>query len=303
MSALQVEFPITPDRLPQAEDALFALGCQAISLISDTDEPVLEPAPGETPMWEQVTLRAWFPLELDFAALREGLQTEFADLEIRIDFVGQQDPQQQLNNFAVEQVFANRLHLMPKAHRGAVLPAGQLGLYLDPGLAFGSGSHPTTALCLDWLAHNVVTDDLHILDFGCGSGILSVAAALLGAQVTAVDHDPQAVVATRENAAYNAVLDQCTVLSLDQWQQQFSQDQAMVRDTYDVVVANILAQPLMQLASTFEQVCKPGASIVLSGILQEQVAEVIQAYADTRFSEPVNQQEWVRLHGICSSNS
>ena len=296
MSALQIEFPITPERLEIAEACLFDLGCQAISLISDAEEPVLEPAPGETPLWTSVNLRAWFPLEADFAALRRGLLDTLPDVEVSAEFVGNQD-WAATNNHAVDQLYAQRLWLRPKQYRGSTLPAGVRAIYLEPGLAFGSGSHPTTNLCLQWLAENLQAADqserVRVLDFGCGSGILAVSAALLGARVTAVDYDPQAVMATEENAAYNDVLESCEVLSLDQWQARSAQYQG----AFDVVIANILAQPLIELAGAFEAVTAPGASIVLSGILRDQAGDVAEAYAKTVFAEPNYQEEWVRLDG------
>ena len=270
MSSLQIEFPVTPNRLEQAEETLFALGCSAVSLISDTDEPVLEPAPGETPVWDKITLRAWFSLETDFEELRQQLALRFPGVVVDVDFVGEEDWQQKLGNDAVERIFAGRIKLMPKARRGEPTE-GFTPLYLEPGLAFGSGTHPTTAMCLEWIAASIEgsNDSLRLLDFGCGSGILAVAAALLGAQVTAVDYDTQAVVATKENAEYNGVAASLHVLSLDEWQQENDLKEGPGKQ-FDVIVANILAQPLMQLAGDFQASCKVGGSIVLSGILRDQ---------------------------------
>ena len=134
---------------------------------------------------------------------------------------------------------------------------------------------------------------MRVLDFGCGSGVLGIGAALLGADVVAVDHDAQAVVATRDNAAYNGITDQrLSAMSLDAWQAHAQ------HGPFDVVVANILAGPLRELADTFENVAKHGAHIVLSGVLEEQAAEVMQAYANTTFAAPQADAGWVLLTGV-----
>ncbi|MEM7096756.1 MAG: 50S ribosomal protein L11 methyltransferase [Pseudomonadota bacterium] len=294
MSSLQIEFPVTPERLEQAEEILFGLGCSAVSLISDTDEPVLEPAPGETPLWDQITLRAWFPLSANFEVLRQQLAINFPDLRVDIAFVGEAQWQNVLGNDAIERLFADRLKLLPKSKRGEPI-ADLVPLYLEPGLAFGSGTHPTTAMCLEWIASQVACDDDPpiLLDFGCGSGILAVAAALLGAQVVAVDYDAQAVMATTENAEYNGVADRCRVLSLEEWQQ----ENKNLDNHFDIVVANILAQPLINLADDFQRSCKAGGSIVLSGILSDQADKVISAYTQTRLVVLAQDEEWVLLHG------
>ena len=169
-------------------------------------------------------------------------------------------------------------------------------LHLYPGLAFGTGTHATTALCLEWLDRNLVPGQ-SLLDFGCGSGVLGVAAALLGAQVVGVDHDPQAVVATQENAAYNGVADRVQVYTLDEWQAPEVSSVYSAQQPFDVIVANILAAPLQELATHFESICRPGAFIVLSGILQEQAEPVMQYYHYTDFVEPRVQEGWVLLAG------
>ena len=164
-------------------------------------------------------------------------------------------------------------------------------------------------MCLEWIAASIEGshDSLRLLDFGCGSGILAVSAALLGAQVTAVDYDAQAVVATKENAEYNGVAANLRVLSLDEWQQEndLGEENLGGNDLkegpgkqFDVIVANILAQPLMQLARDFQASCKVGGSIVLSGILRDQSEDVISAYTQTQLEIHQQQEEWVLLHGL-----
>nr|HPQ26506.1 50S ribosomal protein L11 methyltransferase [Gammaproteobacteria bacterium] len=159
---------------------------------------------------------------------------------------------------------------------------------LDPGLAFGTGTHPTTALCLHWLDGQ----DLHgrtVIDFGCGSGVLGIAALKLGAaRVVAVDHDPQAVLATRDNAARNAVDDRIEVLHSD----------GFADHNADLVMANILANVLITLAPKIQRLVKPGGTLVMSGVLQAQADDVMRAYADSLdFRAIQTQDDWVLLHG------
>jgi ribosomal protein L11 methyltransferase len=298
---LQLELRATPDQLETLEEILMVCGAQALTLVSDADEPVLEPAPGETPLWEAVRLQALLPIDVDLANLRRQVEAVSPALfrDAQIEFVGEQDWQARLSNFAVDAVFADRLWLRPKGSDRDDVPADLAALYLEPGLAFGSGSHPTTRLCLTWIAASV-RPGMRILDFGCGSGVLAVAAALLGAQVVAVDHDPQAVMATKDNAHYNGVSNlQLQVVDLQGWREGVDADNRSFGDKdFDAVVANILAEPLMQLAPEFEGVLKTGSKVVLSGVLEKQSQAVVRAYINTRFAEPVQLEGWVRLDGV-----
>ena len=292
MSWLQIELPATAATLPELEEALLACGALSLSLVSDADEPVLEPAPGETPLWSSVRVHALFDLDTDMAQVRHMLGAlDLLRGELRVEFVRPDDWQEAARSHAVNEVFAERLWVLPRDAR----PSGDASLIplrLDPGLAFGSGSHPTTRMCLRWLAQHVAADQ-RVLDFGCGSGILAIAAALLGAQVVAVDHDSQALMATRENAAYNEVSPGAlTVLSLEAWYREKRERR------FDVVVANILAAPLQSLAPEFEQVLESGGSIVLSGVLAEQAQQVMSSYAVTDFQTPIVEAGWACLTGI-----
>ncbi len=291
MNWLQLELEATPDTLAGIEGALEAAGAVSIALLSAADEPVLEPAPGETPLWRSVRVRALLGVDVDLAGLRRRLTEAGAGAIADVDFIGDADWQSVAGNHAVDRVFADRLHLLPKS---AEAPAGaeEAVLYLEPGLAFGSGSHPTTSMCLEWLAANVATGS-RVLDFGCGSGVLGIAAALLGATVDAVDHDAQAVVATVDNAAYNGITtEQLRAADADGWHARNA------RDAYDVIVANILAGPLQQLAATFERAAASGGAIVLSGVLAEQADAVMDAYAQTEFATPQLEAGWALLAGV-----
>ena len=297
MSWLQIELQATPATLPDIEEALMGCGAVSLTLVSDADEPVLEPAPGETPLWSSVRVQALFDLQTDMSVVRRTLETLAVPVDsLQVDFVAARDWQNAVRTHAVEQVFGERLWLRPKdedaASCGAVQSTGDLvELRLDPGLAFGSGSHPTTRMCLEWLAQNIAPGQ-RVLDFGCGSGILGIAAALLGARVVAVDYDPQAVMATRENATYNGLGEtDMQVLSLDEWQG----DEHVA--CFDVVVANILAAPLKSLAAEFERAGVPAGNIVLSGVLEEQAADVMESYMKTDFQSPQLEAGWACLQG------
>ena len=166
-----------------------------------------------------------------------------------------------------------------------------MNILLDPGLAFGTGTHPTTALCLEWLDANL-QPGVDIIDYGCGSGILAIAALLLGArQAIAIDNDPQALLATRNNAQTNQVQDRLVIAAP-------AQLATPATPGVDLLLANILAQPLMELAAHFATLVNPGGQVVLSGILAEQAAAVSAAYAPWfTMQAPILREEWVRLTG------
>ncbi len=305
MSWLQLELHLESAALTRVEACLFECGAAAVTLLNDAQEAVLEPAPGETPLWHALRLRALLPLDADIGELRAALDQIDPGLLVNaeIDFVSSEPPASQPG---IDEVFAGRLRLRPKPSPGGV-PVRVTGetpvsLYLDAGLAFGSGSHPTTRLCLGWLAAHVRRGD-RLLDFGCGSGILSIGAALLGATAVAVDHDAQAVMAARENAHYNSVYSSALrVLSLDEWRTEA--DQRANKDFslgFDVLVANILARPLLEFASEFQSVVRPGGTIVLSGILHEHLKPVRDAYDLTQFQAPLAEAEWQCLVGTVQS--
>ena len=271
---------------------MFAAGAVSITLLSEADEPVLEPAPGETPLWSTIRLQALFPLSVD-------LKTVTAEIDSGIDvrFVGDIDWQAHARSFAVDEVFAERLHLRPPlAFNETYLPQGRTPLFIEPGLAFGSGSHPTTRMCLQWLAEHI-QEGMKVLDFGCGSGVLAIGAALLGAEVVAVDHDEQAVAATQENAQRNNVSARLTVLGLTDWRAQNYAD-------FNVVIANILAEPLRILAKELVAAVSQDGFVVLSGLLQSQAGHVKQAYQeDIVFTDERNEGEWSLLVGVKSGRS
>ena len=187
-------------------------------------------------------------------------------------------------------IIGNKLHIKPKKSKPQIKPETDLYiLYLDPGLAFGSGEHPTTELCLEWLTDQQLRGK-NALDYGCGSGILGIAASLLGASSVCVDYDQQALVAAEQNAAFNELTkNELTVmhsskLGLEEY-----------RHSFDVILANILAKPLIDLSDMMIKLLAPGGKIVLSGILEEQADWVAESYKELSFGKTLVKQGWARL--------
>lgn len=271
-------------------EALESAGAQAVSLIDAEDQPLFEPGPGETPMWAELEATGLFEADIDTQALRQKLATELPESILatqRLEPLEDKDWSRVWMDDYKPMRFGQRVWIVPSWCDAPEPDA--VNILLDPGLAFGTGTHPTTALCMAWLDAQDMQDKT-VLDFGCGSGILGVAAAKLGAKsITAIDIDPQALLATRSNAERNEVSDLITT----GLPRELNDDAR-----FDVVVANILAGPLVELAPTICQALRPGGVLALSGILQEQATAVREAYsAYCDMEEPVIDGDWVRLSG------
>jgi len=300
---------------PRYEQALEEIGALALTLLdadadADADaengneRAILEPGLGQTPLWDEITLSALFPGDADALRVLVALSAFDPVLDwsrARLRAVGDQDWERAWMDQYAPLAFGMRTFIVPW---NQALPAqavlrqvhderGIAVVRLDPGLAFGSGTHPTTALCLQWLdalAAEGVLQDARVLDFGCGSGILALAALKLGAaHAVGVDNDPQALLATHDNAERNRVADRLAVY--------LPSDEPPA--TYRVVVANILAYALDALADTLAARMVPGGRIALSGILDGQQAALIERYA-TWFErlEVVHKGDWVRIDGL-----
>lgn len=289
MTWLQVTLSTDRERAPLIEAALENAGALAVTLGDAADEPQLEPPPGATPLWSQVTLTALFPDEPQALANAQSLtQSLVAVLTATPRFERLQDQVWErvwLKDFAPAR-FGRRLWICPRGRRAD--DPGAVVVELDPGLAFGTGHHPTTALCLEWLDGADVAGK-SVLDYGCGSGILAIAALRLGAsRASAVDHDPQALEATRSNAEQNAVADRLAAFSPGE----------MPDGCADLLLANILAGPLVELASRLAALVCPEGRIALSGILCDQLAQVEEAYEPWfELDAPRTEDEWVILGG------
>jgi ribosomal protein L11 methyltransferase len=251
-----------------AEAACFACGASAVTFSDAHDDPVLEPAPGEVRLWPATRVRCLFaaqPREPLRRALAAALGREPRDIETRAlaDRVWERE---WLKDFHALR-FGHRLWVCPR-HESVSDPQAVV-VRLDPGLAFGTGTHPTTALCLTWL-DGALAPGTCVIDYGCGSGVLALAAAKLGAaEVHCFDIDPQALTATRDNAAANAVSSCLTVHDTP----------ATLPGGADVLLANILATPLCSLARSFAALLRPGGTVVLAGLMAHEAADVTAAYA------------------------
>lgn len=268
MPVLQLTVGLAGRDPAAAESACFALGAMSVTLGDAADHPILEPRPGETPLWPHVRLSALFDDARDRTALANSLAATTGIDVADIGFELLEDrpwEREWLKDFRPMR-FGRRLWVCPGGQR---VEAGDAAvLELDPGLAFGTGTHPTTAMCLEWL-DGLALAGCRALDFGCGSGILVLAALRLGAaSACAVDIDPQALLATRENADRNGLGSRLTVLPPD----------APLPDGFDVVLANILAGPLIDLAPRLARLTRPGGRIALAGLLDEQAGAVTAAY-------------------------
>ncbi len=277
-----------------ASEYLEETGALSITLEPAENEELFEPAPGTTPLWQLTQLSALFaentPLQDILVGLKQAIAPE-AIVHYSMETLADQDWQKACTDAFSPQCFGERLWICPSWHEPP--EPDTPCVILDPGLAFGTGAHPTTALCLEWLAQFMQAGD-SVIDYGCGSGILAIAALKLGAkEVWAVDNDPQALEATLENAKRNhcspAALHVMTPPQLPPLQ-------------VDILLANILANPLIHLAPELLSLLKPQGKIVLSGILPQQADAVMAAYQSggIAFSEPTIQDDWLRLEGTLS---
>ena len=297
MPFLELSLRVRAEDEHRAENALMDLGALSVTLMdadaaTPNEKAVLEPGVGETPLWPEITLLALFPGDTVAELVLHALESfdDAIDLS-QADFreVADQDWERAWMDQYVPLSFGTRTWIVPwnmdpppEARDGVIVR-------LDPGLAFGSGTHPTTSLCLQWLDSLVLRDKV-VLDFGCGSGILALAALKLGAKAAVgVDNDPQALAATADNAERNGVGDLLTVYS--------PEDEPAA--TYPVAVANILASALDALAETLASRVAPGGMIALSGILQGQEDALLERYA-AWFDHLVAAQEgdWMRITGV-----
>lgn len=266
-------------------------GALSITFTDSQDTPIFEPMPGETRLWGDTDVTGLYDAGTDMlpviALLKNGtlLAKDFA---FKIEQLEDKDWEREwMDNFHPMQ-FGERLWICPSWK--PVPNETAVNVMLDPGLAFGTGTHPTTALCLTWLD----TQDLQgkiVIDFGCGSGILAIAALKLGAKrVIGIDIDPQAIIASRDNASRNQVSDQLEL---------YLPEELPEGIVADVLVANILAGPLRELSNNIECLVKKEGALALSGILEEQAEELIDVYSQWFAMDTAKiKEEWARLSGI-----
>ena len=295
MSWFQVRFHANAQQVTVLEDILLECGALSVTLEDDADQPILEPELGTTPLWDETQVIGLFEANQD----SERLMRELAEAYARLNH-GQALPSYRteiLEDKDWVRAWMEDYHPMPFGQRLWVCPSWReppepdaVNLSLDPGLAFGTGTHPTTALCLQFLDAEVQGGEL-VVDYGCGSGILGIAALLLGAnEMVGIDIDPQALLATQDNAERNRI-------AAERYQVYLPKQAPQVQA--DITVANILAGPLVALAPDIAAYTRRGGKLALSGLLAEQAEEISQCYSQWfELNPPKQQGDWVVISGI-----
>jgi len=299
MPWLELQLTLDAAAQPRAETTLEDLGALSVTLMdADADTPdeaaIFEPGVGETPLWHSLTLLALFKPDRDRRGIVQVLQDalpELAPERIAFREVADQDWERAWMDRYRPMQFGKRLWIYPWNVEPPKDDRESTVVRLDPGLAFGTGTHPTTALCLEWL-DGLGLENMTVIDYGCGSGVLAIAALKLGAtRAIGIDNDPQALIATHDNAGRNGVagnLHVCLPGELSPGAQA------------DVFVANILAGPLGELAPHFAALCKAGAPFALSGILAGQEDDLLERYRGCGFAtlRATRREDWMRIDGV-----
>jgi len=286
----QIEFNIAKDDLAETEKILESYQPLSISIQGFGEEKIYEPLPGEMPIWEKIRVKAMYQNMKNLSDLEKKIinKTNIKILDNKvIKAIGKKDWQEEWIQSSKPMRFGEKLWIYPD-HLIDNLE-GEVCVNLNPGLAFGTGSHPTTRLCLEWLEKSNL-DQKSVLDYGCGSGILGISAIKLGAKcVTAIDLDPQAVIASKNNAEKNHV----------QQEIEITDNNKTIEKNFNIIVANILAKPLIELAPYFYKKLNKGGAICLSGILEGQINIIKDAYLKYfNLSEIKIKDGWVMMSGI-----
>ncbi|MDA1369813.1 MAG: 50S ribosomal protein L11 methyltransferase [Proteobacteria bacterium] len=286
----QLKIQIKTEDCATLEQRLLEHGALSVSYLDAEDDPVFQKEPGSTPLWKNTCMYCLFDDAVDLHDLIQELKQHpnVKDPEnLLLETIDDQDWERSWMADFHPMQFGERLWVCP-SWRPPPDPDA-VNILLDPGLAFGSGTHVTTALCLHWL-EQAALKDAELIDYGCGSGILAIAAALLeAASVHAVDNDPQAIAATIDNSYRNNISQGIITAYLPE---------ALPALQADILVANILAEPLLDLSVKFAALLKPGGKIVLSGVLEEQLPSLVSCYKRWfELDEPVIEQEWGLLSG------
>ena len=291
MPWLQIRVHTTPEQVPALEDVLLECGALVVTFEDVHDDPVYEPELNTTPLWKHTKVTGLFEADADVESSRPIIDSKALELnielDIKIEILEDKDWVREWMDSYHPIQFGNRLWVCPSWRE--VPDPKAVTLMLDPGLAFGTGTHPTTALCLQWL-DSIDCQNKTIIDYGCGSGILGIAALLLGASnMIGIDIDPQAVQATQANAERNNIDPNRLEVKLPPYDSDLQAE---------IVVANILAGPLAHLAPTIANLVALGGQLALSGILATQTQEVVDAYTPWfTIDSVVEQDEWVRIVG------
>ncbi|EED30605.1 ribosomal protein L11 methyltransferase [gamma proteobacterium NOR5-3] len=294
MSWLQLRMDCGKAQAEALEDALLAAGALSVTLEDREDEPLLEPAVGATPLWKAIRITGLFMADADMDQVLSTLAGLDGAHTARVEILEDKDWEREWMQHYEPMRFGQRVWICPSWKEPPEPDA--INLLLDPGLAFGTGTHPTTAMCLTAL-DGMALDGARVVDFGCGSGILGIAALRLGAQqLLAVDNDPQALTATADNAARNDINPRSLQIALPG-----HYEAAHWQGSTNLVLANILAGPLAALSQELCDFLAPGGQLVLAGLLDTQAEELIAHYAPRLELSVLQQQaEWVCLGGRLS---
>ena len=295
MKWLQIHITVEQAQVDFTETLLSSLGAVSVTLDDAENQDLLEPLPGETPLWNKVIVTGIYAQEddeqIDVDALITFITAQMPDVPHRYEFMEDQEWERTWMDAYEPIQIADKYWIVPEWMEAP--EADAVNIKLDPGLAFGTGNHASTFLCLQWLGKTDVKDKI-VIDYGCGSGILGVAALLLGAKkVYATDIDPQAVLATKQNAELNGVLENLYVGLPEEFNEVFKNQKS------DVFVANILASPLMMLAKEFSTLIKSDGEFALAGVIEEQVADVSDVYSEFFDILEVEKRDetWCRISG------
>jgi len=290
MDWMQLTLKTSKEKADLVSEILMGLDSVSVTFSDTHDDEIFEPPVGETPLWPDTTIRALFTLEVDQAHLQAMLLQlcDITDTSFKLlkDRVWEDECKKDFHAMR----FGQRLWICPSWEDASKLSDDAVVINMDPGLAFGTGTHQTTDLCLQYLDKNPPINQ-NVIDYGSGTGVLAIAAVKLGAKkAIAIDNDPQAVLATIDNVKANHAEDWVTVLHSDEEKQ---------LDKVDLLIANILANPLVGLCQHFSDLVKSGGKITLSGILQEQLDMVLEAYSENFSDLKVTQKdEWCRVDGV-----
>ncbi|OUR71541.1 ribosomal protein L11 methyltransferase [Marinomonas sp. 42_23_T18] len=291
MPWLQIRVQSTPEQVPELEDLLLGCGAMVVTFEDVNDDPVYEPELNTTPLWNHTRVTGLFEADADIEQIRPLIDEKASelntDLATKIEILEDKDWEREWMDSYHPIQFGKRLWVCPSWRE--IPDPDAVNLMLDPGLAFGTGTHPTTALCLEWL-DSIDCQDKTIIDYGCGSGILGIAGLLLGAnKMVGIDIDPQAVQATQANAERNQIAADRIEVKLPPYESDLQAE---------VVVANILAGPLAHLATTISALVASNGQLALSGILSNQAQEVIDAYSPWfTIDSVVEKEDWIRIVG------
>ena len=289
MDWLQISFQIEKSQADLISEVLTGLGSLSITYSDTLDDAIYEPPVGQTPLWDNVTVNALFSTDVNQedikASIFEICNVNALTSFILKDRVWEDECKKDFHSMK----FGENLWVCPSWESQAELPSDAIIINMDPGLAFGTGSHQTTSLCLEYLDNNP-PKNINVIDFGCGTGILAIAAAKLGAsRVLAIDNDPQAIISSKDNVINN----QCESII-----KSIHSDDEIDFEGCDLLIANILINPLIELAPRFAALVNPDGELLLSGILKKQVDRVVGCYSEYFTNlEVSNIDEWYRVTG------